>query len=371
MNLIALIVVGGLAVVFALYMRARQSPPYPPAESFITPPQEDATIARTDDGDYRLVASHPPQMVYAGAEPSAIDRSAPLALVLEDADKGMWRVNGAALSAYPRPCFEVQFANGSALKIAERILTVEGAANFRDIGGYPTHDGKRVRWGLLYRSGMLANLTENGRAMLDTLNIRWVCDLRLEEETAQNPDRVRDNPNIRYAHKPVVVPDDSMRRLRVLLFDRKSLPKLMLEGYTVVGLDNNARLQGDILRELTQPGALPALIHCTAGKDRTGTTVMLLLMALGVPEEIIIADYSLSNHYFHTFRAYTADTIQRLRWFGLNADSITPLLVSDPAVMRATLDYLRAKYGSADAYLRTAAGLTEADIAALRAVFLE
>ncbi|PJF25341.1 MAG: hypothetical protein CUN53_13290 [Phototrophicales bacterium] len=98
---------------------------------------------------------------------------------------------------------------------------------------------------------------------------------------------------------------------------------------------------------------------------------MLLMLALGVDEATIIADYSLSNYYFSTFRAYTADVVRKLRWFGLNANALTPLLVAQPDILRASLDHLRSKYGSAERYLKEAVGLTDAESAALRALFLE
>ncbi len=365
------LLIAGLVIAGAIgvwYIRSKASVRFPAPENFIIVPDEQARITRLDDGDYQIETAAPLTALFAGDHPDRIDPSQPLPI--EPINTNIWRIPAHAVTAFPRPYFLAQFADGSALKVAERILNVEGVANFRDIGGYAA-DGKHIRWGLYYRAGMLGELTEDGRAMLRALNIRWVCDLRLHEEVSQNPDRIRDNPQIRYSHKPLTTPDDTRQRLQALLFDRSKLSQLMLESYTQVFLDDNARLYGDVLRELIQPGALPAIVHCTAGKDRTGIATMLLMLALGVDEATIIADYSLSNHYFTTFQGYTADVVRRLRWFGLNADALTPLLIAQPDILRASLDHLRSKYGGAKRYLTEAVGLTEAEIAALRALFLE
>jgi protein-tyrosine phosphatase len=365
--LIAGLVIAGMIGVW--YFRSKADARFPAPESFIVLPDEKARVTRLDNGDYQIETAEPLTALFAGDHPDRIDVNRPI--VPEPVESGVWRIPAEVVGSLPRPYFLAQFADGSTLKIAERILNVEGVANFRDIGGYAAADGKHIRWGLYYRTGMLGDLTESGRAMLRALNIRWVCDLRLLEEVSQNPDRVRDNPQIRYSHKPLTTPDDTRQRLQALLFDRSKLSQLMLESYTQVFLDDNAQLYGEVLRELLQPGALPAVVHCTAGKDRTGIATMLLMLALGVDEATIIADYSLSNYYFSTFRAYTADVVRKLRWFGLNANALTPLLVAQPDILRASLDYLRSKYGGADRYLKEAVGLTDAEIAALRALFLE
>jgi protein-tyrosine phosphatase len=365
--LIAGMIIAGAVGVW--YIRSKAGVRFPAPESFIILPDEKARVTRLDDGDYQLQTAQTPTALFAGDQPDSIDLNRPVAL--EHTASETWRIPANAVASFPRPYFLVQFADGSRLKVAERILNVDGVANFRDIGGYAAADGKRIRWGLYYRTGMLGELTEDGRAMLRELNVRWVCDLRMHEEVSQNPDRVRDNPQIRYSHKPLFAPDDTRKRLQALLFDQRKLSQLMLESYTEVFLDANAPLYGEVLRELLQPGALPAVVHCTAGKDRTGIATMLLMLVLGVEESTIIADYSLSNHYFAAFRRYTADVVRKLRWFGLNADSLTPLLVAQPEILRASLDHLRTKYGGAERYLKDAAGLTDAEFAALRALFLE
>lgn len=254
---------------------------------------------------------------------------------------------------------------------ADRILQIEGVANFRDVGGYKTVDGTRVRRGLVFRSGSLAHLTDAGLQKLDALGIKLICDLRGADELADEPDRLPASPAPEYLHLPLTVHDDRRQRLRALLFNPKSVGPMLPEMYTGTIIDGNARLYGDVLRRLSDPANLPTLIHCTAGKDRTGVAVALLLLLLGVPEEVVVADYSLSNLYFDTFFAYGERMVRSLRWMGIRADDLQPFFVANPETMRIAIAHINAKYGSAEGYLRDAGGLDDAVIARLKANLIE
>lgn len=255
--------------------------------------------------------------------------------------------------------------------VPDRFLPLEGGVNFRDVGGYKTADGKRVRRGLVYRSGALGSLTEADVMHLAKLGVKLVCDLRGEDERVADPDRLPTEPAPEYLHLPLTVEDDRRRRLRALLINPALLGDMMTEMYTRTMIDRNAKLYGGILRRLADPANLPTVIHCTAGKDRTGMAVALLLLALGVPEDIIIADYSLSNLYFKHFREYGAKAISSVRWMGLGVEDMQPLLVANPDTLRAALAHLREQYGSVESYLLLMAGLDEETLAALRANLLE
>ena len=158
---------------------------------------------------------------------------------------------------------------------ADRILQIEGVANFRDVGGYKTADGKRVRRGLVYRSGSLAQLTDAGLEKLGALGIKLVCDLRGADELEDGPDRLPTSPAPEYVHMPLSVQDDRRQRLRAVFFNPNAVAPMMPEMYTGTMIDGNARLYGDVLRRMADPAHLPTLIHCTAGKDRTGVAIAL------------------------------------------------------------------------------------------------
>jgi protein-tyrosine phosphatase len=251
----------------------------------------------------------------------------------------------------------------------ERILKLESVPNFRDVGGYTTADGRRVRWRKVYRSGTLSQMTPQDMETIAALGIKLVCDMRSAEEIAQNPERIP--LGAQYAHLPLTAENDTIKRLRTLLFNKRKLPLLLIETYTRVLLDSNAPLYGDILRRLAERDNLPALIHCSAGKDRTGIAIALLLLVLGVPEDVVVADYTLSNHYYDSFLTYVGEAIKPIRWLRVKPEDLKPLLLADARSMQAALDHLRTQYGSVELYVKRAAGVDDAVIARLKENLLE
>jgi protein-tyrosine phosphatase len=254
-----------------------------------------------------------------------------------------------------------------------RFLKLEGAVNFRDVGGYITESGQQVRTGLVYRAGSLGNLSEAALAQLQAMEIKLVCDFRSQQEMNAEPDRLPQNPRPLYLHSPLHDPDEKQeqrRRLMTILFNRQQLTNMMPDYYTRVAIDANARLYGDLLRRLSDPANLPAIFHCAAGKDRTGIAAALLLRVLGVSAETVVADYSLSNRFHQDFYDAGQKAIQPLVKFGMSAADIQPLLLAHPETMRFTLAHIDQHYGSVEHYLTTAAGLDSADITRLRQTFL-
>lgn len=357
------------AVIGAMrWLKWRNRIDYPPAESLIIQPQVDVDITRQPDGALAIRWFIPGALsaIYAGTQPDAIDTHTPLNASIDGQSASVTGLPGEM-----RHYFRLDFADGTCLTAAERVLPLTGAANFRDIGGYTTHDGKRLRWGRVYRSGQLSNLTEDDHRYLAQIGIKLVCDLRAEEEVAEEPDNLPGG--VAYHHLPLATEDDVSRgrRLRAILFNRHRLPDVMREVYTRIIIDGNGPLVGNIMRRLAHPENLPAIIHCTAGKDRAGVTAALVMLALGVPEETVIADYTLSNRYYENFRDIADRALKPLARFGVKGDDLYPLITANPAVLRHALDYMRAKYGSVEAYLRDAAGVDDALIASLRANLLE
>ena len=171
---------------------------------------------------------------------------------------------------------------------------LEGAPNFRDLGGLPTADGRRVRTGRLFRSGVLDALTDADLAALGALRIATVVDLRSGDEVAQRPNRLP--PGARSLHLPVT--DVSAAPAEIL--DR-------LERGDVAGLGAEMLLAGneafvrrfrdafaEVVAILMEPSHHPAVFHCTAGKDRTGVIASALFGVLGLSAETIVEDYAAS-----------------------------------------------------------------------------
>lgn len=251
----------------------------------------------------------------------------------------------------------------------DRNIPLEGAANLRDIGGYRTTDGRYVRWGRVYRSGTLAALTDNDMQTLAALGLKLVCDLRGDDEVNTAPDRLL--PNASYTRIPINAnrDGDSRQRLRALLFDKKRFHTMLLEIYRRI-IDEHPAVFGGVIRRLADENNLPALIHCTAGKDRAGLAAAILLLALDVPEETVIADYTLSNRYYDHFYRYAQQAVRRLAILGISADDMQPMLTADPKTLKAALDHLIIKYGSVRDYLRDWAGVDDAAFERVKANLL-
>ena len=179
----------------------------------------------------------------------------------------------------------------------EQVLRLSGAPNFRDFGGHRTLAGPAVRRGLLFRSDDLSNLTHGDLEALTPLSIRLICDLRGSVERDRRPSRW---PESLSTERMIASLSSDLRmghgfHARFLESDPSAdnAHAMMLETYRYLPR-NGARGLRAILGRLAE-GEVPALIHCTAGKDRTGFVCATLLSLLGVPREIIYADYLLTN----------------------------------------------------------------------------
>lgn len=169
----------------------------------------------------------------------------------------------------------------------ERCLRYEGCFNFRGLGGYPTIDGKRVRWERLYRSDALDRLSPPARERLAELGLRTIIDLRTLEEVAQHGSFRGEVLSLIQSPMPDMLPP------------REALPGL-LEAAFVAGRYHDMLEKGqdsicEVLAVLTDPSVYPVAFHCREGRDRAGILAAIVLGILGVPDEIIVNDYMLSR----------------------------------------------------------------------------
>ncbi|MBY0755123.1 tyrosine-protein phosphatase [Clostridium sardiniense] len=184
--------------------------------------------------------------------------------------------------------------------LAERIVPLEKFSNFRDLGGYDTKDGRRVKWGLFYRSEDLFNLKGDDLEYFKTLGIKYVLDYRSKEEADKSPDvQVEGVKNINISAMSNLGNDNLDMASYVegiLKGDKMTItPKeLLIEGYKSMPLNNPAFKE--LFKLFKNPQNTAILQHCTAGKDRTGIGSALILLALNVPEETVILDYLESNN---------------------------------------------------------------------------
>lgn len=233
---------------------------------------------------------------------------------------------------------------------------IEGAVNFRDLGGYSTSDGRTVRPGLVYRSGMLGRLTDAGVDELAGLGLRLVLDFRTTAEANAWPDRLPD-PAPRLLAQPVGDGDEATATMLGLVasHDLAGVEEALADGRGEQLMIGSARaLATDPIamaawatafRELSDPDSLPALMHCTGGKDRTGIASAVLLLALGVPRETVFEDYLLSN--LHTTRLATLAA-----GLGLDPELLRPVTEVRRTYLGAALEEIDRRHGSMEGYIR-------------------
>jgi len=258
--------------------------------------------------------------------------------------------------------------------VKRRHVVLEGAHNFRDLGGYASADGRTVRWGLLYRSDNLAHLTDADLATLSRLGIKLVCDFRSAPEKAEEPDRLPAESPPAVAELPIF--DESFSpsvfREKLLSGDLGDLDlrQALIEGNRLFATQFASQYAA-MLDRVSQPADLPAVVHCTAGKDRAGFASAVILRTLGVPEETVYEDFLLTNHYTADFIERTLWTIRLFSLFRVDPEQVRPVLGVERAYLAAAFEEIDAKYGSFDAYRRDALGFGDAETEAFRQLALE
>ncbi len=239
-----------------------------------------------------------------------------------------------------------------------RRLPLGGTFNVRDIGGYPTADGRETAWGRLLRGDALHRLDDEGRKLLVDFGLRSSLDLREPDECCAAPDDLPPGVEIRPIPFFSYVPPGE-RTIRPI--DRRSVTSLEAT-YRLLVHERGAVLVAAI-RALLLPGALPAIVHCTLGKDRTGVLVALLLAGLGVPDEVIAADFSATDIFLTEEFRLAAE--QRNAAAGGNATRLAAILRSDPELISALLAEVSSRYGDVPHYLARQ-GFGDDELATLR-----
>jgi protein-tyrosine phosphatase len=319
--------------------------------------------------DYQASPGSGPVQVFASSHADRIDSGKPLLTIRQaPAEVSVPERSG-------RIYFHLKPASGPTRVVSIRRLPLEGAKNFRDLGGYRSADGRYVRWGLVYRSNYLVDLTPKDFAYLNALGIRLVCDVRSEAERARAPDQWVGNapeffsipigPN----RDGTLTPEELKQRVASLNNESRNSTR----GYDKLAVDFAPQF-GSILRRLAA-GDVPAVEHCSSGKDRTGVFSAILLTALGVPREVVIQDYLLTTRYLLAPDSIEKTTADLQKILGLSeppdAATVQALMTTKPGTLDATFESLDKTYGSFDSYLQNALKISDSDLAALRQRLLE
>lgn len=255
-----------------------------------------------------------------------------------------------------------------------RWTRMEGAPNFRDLGGYRTEDGRSVRWGLFFRSDHLADLTDEDVERFSALGIRLVCDFRGAEEKAEEPDRLPALSPPRVVEFEISDPSFSPSMLRQRITNGGTedldLRQVLIDANRLFATRFSPQYRA-LFERITRAENLPALVHCTGGKDRAGFASALILRILGVPLETVFENFLMTNVYTAEKIEHTLMLIEIFSLFRADSEAIRPVLGVERAYLESAFAAIDEEYGSFDVYRREALGLGDEVVVAFRDLALE
>ncbi|NMI62535.1 MULTISPECIES: tyrosine-protein phosphatase [unclassified Streptomyces] len=239
-----------------------------------------------------------------------------------------------------------------------------GVRNFRDVGGLPTVDGRRVRYGRLFRSGHLAHATEEDAACLSSLGLHTIFDFRnAADQKLEGPDV--ELPGVRNVNLPLTDPadgsefwkmvrDGDVEQLRGHLGDGKAANR-MIGSYRTIVKERTAE-HSHVLHALAED-SVPALMHCAAGKDRAGLSIAVTLLALDVERDAIVADYLESNATHRRYKVRRNGSSEAARSPEV-MELLSPLFDARAEYLTAAFETIEETWGGIDAYLERGLGVT-------------
>ena len=241
-----------------------------------------------------------------------------------------------------------------------RHLNLAGASNFRDLGGYPAKDGRTVRWRQIFRSNHLGHLTEADIELLRGLGLKSAFDFRGTEERAAAMCGLTEIAVHSLPIEPTVVAALRARLAGGAPLASADALDVMRDSYRNYVRYNTPSFRA-LFAHLLEDRA-PLVIHCTAGKDRTGFACALILHALGVPDDLIAEDYLLTNRFYRRDPSASSDLPEEARQV---------LASVEASFLAAAFDAIRADYGDLESYLSDGLGLGAQERARLEARYLE
>lgn len=262
-------------------------------------------------------------------------------------------------------------------KISKQLLNITSGRNFRELGGYQTLSGKKIKYHKLLRTGNLADLTPTDLTYLSNYGVKYVIDFRSQAEVKRQPDRIPDGAQ--YVYDPVFSEDltNSSKSITDLKKQSENDPRFgfthmfyayedMIESKTAQAAYR--KFFAILLNNSADQNAV--IFHCTAGKDRTGFAALLILTALGVPLSTIKQDYLLTNI---TIKDFINQLVREAQARGNNQNtlqSLRDIQSVQPAYINHVISVMTTHYGSINNYLRTVMKLSSSDFMALRQIYL-
>ncbi len=261
----------------------------------------------------------------------------------------------------------------------KRHIPLEGTPNFRDLGGYPTRCGRTVRFGKLFRSGVLSALSRTDLEILQSLNIATICDFRRHEEVERDPTRLPAQSPPRIVHIPIDPGSRGSFFEQLASSETEATEEpIDMAGFMVAinrafALEHHASFKTMLneIAALDQHSGL--LFHCSAGKDRTGFGAALILACLNVDRKIIVEDYLLTGQYFQP-DSESERLIEKYAQYGfadVDPMHIRPMLEVRAEYIGEAFRAIDDHYTSIEHYLDLVYGLSSEDLESFRSQLLE
>lgn len=259
--------------------------------------------------------------------------------------------------------------------IDENPVKFDGLYNFRDIGGFITNDGRVMKKGVLFRSDELSRLSVKDIDVFNHLKIKLICDLRTDQERKSKPSKFSSGHTIKVMN--ISIQDRSQEFTRFEFFKflvsnstSINFETIMKDMYYNMAFVNNSKIN-EVITLLSEQDHLPALIHCTGGKDRTGFISALIQLMVGVPYHKVMEEYLYSNHLIEPKMKKAEKMIRWMSLFQVSSERIKPML----EVRREYLDDIYKEiinqYGDIETYLCDGCSIKQQSISRLKNMLLE
>ncbi|MDM8518781.1 tyrosine-protein phosphatase [Anaerolineales bacterium HSG6] len=337
-----------------------------------------ATVTRYSDGQLHLQWQTKPE----GRVVSIYQHTSPAPFETNQAPDWSVSTSNELLILDPNPGKRVYFRlltdDGAARTVAERVVPLAEEENFRDLGGYRTVDGRTVKWGQLYRSGDWSYLTDEDLSLIQQLGVRSVIDFRSAFEVEKNPPS-RIPASVESLALPIEVAavNAQIKNIVIGKEDIQLDPNLLVH-INQLFIKEWRHQYSAMLTHLFDTSHRPSVIHCTAGKDRTGLGAAIIFWLLGVPTEVVMADYLSTNRYnqrrnerFKGFIRYHLAQGLEIPESEVDLSMMQPLIEVKPAYLQSAIDTIMADYGSLDAFIHAGLGVTKAQRQQFQAEMLE
>jgi protein-tyrosine phosphatase len=251
-----------------------------------------------------------------------------------------------------------------------RVLHLPSGHNFRDIGGYPTLDGKCVRWRQVFRSGYMSRIAGDDLEQLHRLGIDTICDLRANDEREERPTIWHEGTSTDFWARDHEFSAGSLAELALrpdLMIEHTR--DSMFEIYRALPYEQTKSYR-ELLSRIAR-GRIPILFNCSAGKDRTGLATALILSILGVPRDVIDEDYLLSNAVLDGLIEYMKSSPKYRQMATERLDLAMPMLRVESEYLDTSFAVIERDHGTVERYLDEALGIDAEEQNAIRLNLLD